>query len=201
MGKNVYCWDMRARVTCLGSKNSDGELVDACLKCYASKGFYNMPNVANTRKQNEEVWRRPEWVEEVVDFIKAKNIRHFRWFSSGDCKWFELLLKIKEVMERTQKTFDYEGCSHWLPTRMYKFDKFKEVLDEMKKLPNVSVRYSSDSINGEYTLGLHGSTILQDTKINDPYVYVCPATLNHGSCGDCKECWNKDKELIAYKLH
>jgi len=43
-----------------------------------------------------------------------------------------------------------------LPTRMHKFPKFAHVFSQMEALPNVKVRFSSDSIQGEYIEGLHG---------------------------------------------
>jgi hypothetical protein len=106
----------------------------------------------------------------------------------------KLAEKIYEVMRLTP------WCNHWLPTRMHKFDLFKIILDKMNELPNVVVRFSSDSIQGEYIKDLHGSVIFPE-GFKDPYVYQCPSTLKHSKCDGCRECWNKDQKVIGYLQH
>jgi hypothetical protein len=71
--------------------------------------------------------------------------RYFRWFDSGDVYSIDLAEKILAVMQATP------WVKHWIPTRMAKFAKFKKVLSQMESLPNVKVRFSSDSVTGEHT--------------------------------------------------
>jgi len=94
-----------------------------------------------------------DWVNDMVNELDQD--RFFRWFDSGDMYSLALAEKILEVMRLTP------WCKHWLPTRMYKFPKFALVLREMQSLDNVMVRFSSDSVIGEYIPGLHGSVIVQ----------------------------------------
>ena len=142
------------------------------------------------------------------------NHRYFRWFDSGDMYHIKLAEKIYQVMKRTQ------WVKHWLPTRQYKFSKFKDVIERMNQLDNVVVRLSSDSVQGKKvnfsTWRLNSiktsSTILpKDTddvfssdhtgvKIDKSHV-VCRAYENDGKCGSCRECWNKDTHTIAYVAH
>ena len=121
-------WSLEALDTCPASM-SEGELVDACKGCYATTGFYAMPNVKEPRAHNKVDWQASDWTDVMV--AELDNDRYFRWFDSGDVYHIGLANKILEVMQRTP------WCNHWLPTRMHKFDKFVPVLDAMNALSNV----------------------------------------------------------------
>ena len=90
-------------------------------------------------------------------------------------------------------------CKHWLPTKSYKIPKIKVWLEKMQKLPNVMVRYSSDSTLGKYTKE-HGSTVIPsiDYATN---AFVCTAPTNNGKCGTCRTCWDKSVPVVAYIAH
>ena len=130
-------WSLQAVETCPGAVGADGALVPACSGCYATAGCYNFPDTKKVRADNKAQWTADSF---VGDFIAAlKKQKHFRWFDSGDMYALGLAEKMYEVMKSTPDT------KHWLPTRMYKFKKFADILNKMKALPNVSVRYSSRS--------------------------------------------------------
>ena len=184
-------WSLEAITTCPASIGEDGELVDACKGCYATTGFYLMPDAKNLRDYNRQDWRREEWVADMI--AEIRNQKYFRWFDSGDVAWTKLAEKIYEVCLNTP------DCKHWLPTRMYKFDKFVPILDKIDALPNVNVRFSSDSIVGWYNKK-HGSTIIpHDNFLID--AVICEAYTRGGKCGDCRACWDKEIPLIAYVAH
>lgn len=191
----IRSWSLQAIDTCPGSIASPGVLVDACKGCYATTGNYNYPNVKAPRIHNREDWQRIEWCDDMVR--ELENDRFFRWFDSGDAYNLALAEKILEVMQRTP------WCKHWLPTRMYKFPKFRHVFDSMRALDNVSVRFSSDSIVGEYIDGLHGSVIgpSADTYAERDGSALCRAYEHGGKCNGCRACWNKDIPLICYPAH
>jgi hypothetical protein len=90
---------------------------------------------------------------------------------------------------------------HWLPTRAYKLARIRTVLERIKQLPNVAVRYSSDSINGDYTVGLHGSTIVRSQAEAPAEVFVCEAYTRGGKCGDCSACYDVAVSVIGYVAH
>jgi hypothetical protein len=121
--------------------------------------------------------------------------RYFRWFDSGDMYTLGLAEKILEVMTLTP------WCKHWLPTRMHKFPKFSLVLQAMQALPNVSVRFSSDSVQGEFIEGLHGSVIVPDSETLPDGVSLCRAYEHEGKCSGCRACWDKAVDVIAYPAH
>jgi hypothetical protein len=191
----IRSWSLEAIDTCPGSIASPGVLVDACKGCYATTGNYNYPNVKAPRLFNRNDWQREPWADDMV--AELERDRYFRWFDSGDVYHLGLAEKILEVMQRTP------WCKHWLPTRMHKFPKFRMVFDAMKSLNNVMVRFSSDSVTGEYIPGLHGSVIGPDAASYRDAAgsSLCRAYEHEGKCSGCRACWNKDIPLIAYPAH
>ena len=188
----IKSFSLNALETCAGSRKPNGELVDACSGCYATQGNYRYPNVKEPRNFNKRDWQRDSWVDDMVKLLD--NERYFRWFDSGDIYSVKLAWKIYKVMELTP------WVKHWLPTRMYKFSKFLPVFDMMKRLPNVMVRFSSDSIVGEFD-SVHGSTIIPANMKTPLGVEKCQAFMNNGKCNNCRKCWSKDIPVIAYVAH
>ena len=187
-------WSLQALDTCPASKKPDGELVDACKGCYATTGFYAMGSVKAPREHNREDWKHSDWVDVMA--AELDNDRYFRWFDSGDLYSLALAEKVLEVMRRTP------WCNHWLPTRMHKFEKFRPVLAEMEKLPNVVVRLSSDSVTGETVQGAAtSSTIIPTVSHSLPSMSVCEAYERGGKCATCRLCWSKDVAVVAYPAH
>ena len=86
-------------------------------------------------------------------------------------------------------------------TRMHKFAKFQDVISRMDALPNVSVRFSSDSVTGEFVSGLHGSVIVPTSDNLPSGVSLCEAYQNDGKCNGCRKCWDKSIPVIAYVAH
>jgi len=189
----IRSWSLQALDTCPGSIAAPGELVDACKGCYATQGNYRFENVKAPRRHNKEDWQRLSWSDDMV--TELNKDRFFRWFDSGDMYTLALAEKILEVMKRTP------WVSHWLPTRMYKFPKFRQVLADMQALPNVSVRFSSDSITGDYTKKLHGSVIVPTAADIKPGMTLCRAYENEGKCSGCRACYDKKVKVIAYPAH
>ena len=187
----IMSWSLQAIDTCPGSSDGNGGLVPACQGCYATTGNYRFANVKKPREFNREDWKRDSWVNEMVEALE--NSRYFRWFDSGDMYDLKLAEKIRKVMLHTP------WVSHWLPTRMHKFPKFKRVISEMELLSNVVVRFSSDSVNGEIIQGQTTSTIFSDTV---PVGAVeCQAYQHDGKCNGCRACYDKAVPVIAYKAH
>lgn len=189
----IKSWSLQARTTCPGSIGNDGELVPACSGCYAAVGFYSYPKAKAVREANREAWQHPDWVAGMS--LAMNNDRYFRWFDSGDMYALDLAEKIYQVMVKTP------GTMHWLPTRMHKFPKFKAIIDKMMALPNVMVRPSSDAIDGTYTPGVHGSTIIQTPDDAPAGVTPCLAYEHGGKCNGCRSCWDKSVAVIAYSGH
>jgi len=183
----IKSWSLQAGTTCPGSIEAA-----ACEYCYAKAGNYHFDAVKSVRAFNGIDWKRKEWVNEMIALLD--DSRYFRWLDSGDIYALELAKKVYQVMKATPH------CKHWLPTRMHKFTKFMPILNKMKALDNVMVRFSSDSIDGSYTDGLHGSVIVPHSTF--PIAgKVCEAYQHEGKCSGCRNCWDKSIPLIAYPLH
>jgi hypothetical protein len=191
----IRSWSLQALDTCPGSIESPGVLVDACKGCYATTGNYVFANVKAPREFNRTDWQRLDWCDDMVQELQRDE--YFRWLDSGDLYSLALAEKVLEVMQRTP------WVKHWLPTRMHKFPKFKIVLEQMKALANVSVRFSADSVNGEYIPGLHGSVIgpSAETFQAHPGASLCQAYEHEGKCSGCRACWDKSIDLICYPAH
>ena len=187
----ILSWSLQALDTCPGSRSDDGGLVPACQGCYATTGNYRFANVKKPREFNREDWQRDNWVSDMVQALDSS--RYFRWFDSGDMYDIRLAEKILQVMALTPH------CKHWLPTRMHKFAKFREVIASMQTLDNVVVRFSSDSVTGEVIEGLNTSTIFSDTVPNG--AVECKAYQHEGKCNGCRACYDKSVSVIAYKAH
>jgi hypothetical protein len=84
---------------------------------------------------------------------------------------------------------------------MHKFPKFRNVLTTMQSLENVMVRFSSDSVTGQYVDGLHGSVIVPTSDDATDKMALCRAYENGGKCSGCRACWDKSVPLIAYAAH
>lgn len=190
---SIRSWSLQAGDTCPGSFTPLGELVDACHSCYAKLGNYHLPSVKNVRAVNHAEWQLDDWVDNMV--LQLEQDLYFRWFDSGDMYKLRLARKILEIMRRTP------WCRHWLPTRMAKFEPFKELVEQMRALPNVVVRFSSDSVIGEYTPGVHGSTIVPRGWEPPEGVQLCNAPANKGKCNGCRACWDPEVAVIGYVGH
>jgi hypothetical protein len=83
---------------------------------------------------------------------------------------------------------------------MGKFAKFQRILSAMESLTNVKVRFSSDSIVGEFDTR-HGSTIFPTIAHVTESVKPCLAYENEGKCSGCRSCWDKSVPVIGYIAH
>ena len=189
----TYSWSLQAIETCPGSVGPDGQLVPACSGCYATQGCYNFPDTKKVRFDNKQDAKRAGWVADMVKALSKQ--KHFRWFDSGDMYSLELAEKMLAIMTATPNT------KHWLPTRMAKFPKFQDIIAKMQALDNVMVRFSSDAVDGSFTAGVHGSTIIPEGAPVPAGVTVCTAPKQNGKCLDCRACYDKQVPVIGYIAH
>ena len=190
---NSRSWSLEAFETCPASTDSKGELVPACKGCYAVGGNYRFKNVKNARAHNKKDWKRGEWVADMIEELDSD--RYFRWFDSGDMYSLKLAYKMLEICKATPWT------KHWIPTRMHKFPKFKEVIDLLNALDNVVVRLSSDGVNGEIVQEAQYSSTIIPFINSVTMATVCNAPLQDGKCKKCRACWDKSVKVIAYAGH
>lgn len=184
-------WSLPAGSTCPGSRDKTGEVIPVCKACYAKTGNYTYPVPRAAREFNRKDWKRDTWVEEMIKELSMDS--YFRWFDSGDVYHPKLAEKILMVIKGTP------DVKHWIPTRSHTVPKIRAILELINLEPNAVVRYSSDSITGEFDHE-HGSTVIP--FIDWPTTAsVCPSSLQEGKCGTCRKCWDKLTPVIAYVGH
>ena len=190
-------WSLPAWETCPGARNEDGTPVDACTRCYALTGAYTWPTTIKAREHNLKDWKRSGWVADLVAAINRQRVPYFRWFDSGDCYSPMLARKIGEVCKATP------SVKHWIPSRSHKVPAIRAELDRVGRLPNVVVRWSSDSTSaGRLRFG-RNSTILQTSEDFKPAkgYSLCRAGERGGECQSCRACWSKEIKTVAYVAH
>ncbi len=187
----IRSWSLPAMETCPGAVSNDGNLVAVCQGCYARSGHYRFKNVADIRAFNMVDWQKPDWVDRMVKTLD--NDRYFRWFDSGDIYSSKLAQKILDVCTQTPWT------KHWLPTRSYKIETIRPVLEKITQLDNVAVRYSSDSIDGQFD-AINGSTVIPYQSALPEGAVLCSA-YETSRCDLCRDCWDKSIAVIAYVAH
>lgn len=181
--------------TCIGRLDANGKIKEVCKSCYAMKGSYLWRTAKALRKHNlNETLNNLEGFKiDMVKLLNGEKSEYFRWFDSGDIYDNDLLFSIYEICKNTP------SINHWIPT------KARELLDQdlwakLESLNNVTIRYSSPSINGYYQ-SIHGSTVIQKgQEVDETKVFKCPVVDERKKCDDCRACWNSDK-VIAYTYH
>jgi hypothetical protein len=191
---NAKSWSLNAGETCPGSIDPiTKQPLPVCSGCYAKGGNYRFPNVKSGRDFNRNDWKRADFVSDMVAALKTE--RYFRWFDSGDIYHPALAFKIMLIIEKTP------WISHWLVTKSYTIPKIRAILDRIALLPNVALRYSSPSIMGEFTPGLHGCTVIPYFDYPTIADIICEAYNRGGKCGDCFACYDKSVNVVAYVAH
>lgn len=184
----ISSWSTPAGTTCPGAKHAE-----VCKGCYAKGGNYRFQNVKEPREHNSQIWKHEDF---IFEFIKElDNHRYFRWFDSGDIVSVSQALKILSICQLTP------WVKHWIPTRSYKIPAIKAILEELNKLPNVVVRYSSDSYNEDTTPEdtRNKSMVITNECYNTDF--LCMATTTKGTCSGCRACWDKSIHCISYMIH
>ena len=189
-------WSLPAWETCPGARDDNGKPVDACGGCYALTGAYQFPGTIASREHNLADWKHSDWVAVMV--ASMKRAKFFRWFDSGDAYSVDLIRKIHEVVKLTPHV------QHWLPTRSYKVAKLWQALEAIDAEPNCVVRCSSDSIDGERLSGYSNDSVILGSAedfIPEKGYSLCRAYTRGGKCGDCRACWSKAVQTVAYPKH
>jgi hypothetical protein len=166
-----------------------------CSKCYALKGFYNMPNVRNALQKRFNSINKPEWVDAMTIAIAGKETSgYFRWHDSGDIQSVEHLRKICQI------AINLPSIKFWLPTREYSFvTQYKKQFGDIPS--NLTIRLSSLMINGNAPTGIAKILGLTTSGVSKDNSFTCPASNQDNKCLSCRACWDKSVKNVSYKLH
>ena len=165
-----------------------------CSGCYAMKGNYLYPSVAQGLKKRFNAFDHPRFTEAMSYMINhySKQSGYFRWFDSGDLADMEMLKKIITVCKNTPK------IKHWLPTREVKI--IKDYLKIYKEFPkNLIVRVSATMIDGKPSKSFRWTSSVHYKK--KPIGHDCPSRFQDNKCMDCRACWNRKVKNVSYHKH
>lgn len=165
-----------------------------CSDCYACKGMYRFKNVQTALQSRLEAISHPDWVDAMVTLIGSDE--YFRWHDSGDIQSTDHLLKIIAVCNMTPST------KHWLPTK--ERSMVTEVANMVKLPSNLTIRISAPLVNSKALTnkrGLLSSRSIKAGMVVEATTHICPAPKQDGKCEDCRACWDRNIEDVAYLMH
>ena len=155
-----------------------------CEGCYALKGCYVFKVVQDAQYRRLASLQSPLWVGAMALLINSKKSKVFRWHDSGDVQDEAHLLKIFAVCKLTPTV------KHWMPTREAWTKSFLPLCPD-----NLVIRFSMPMVDQPAT----GTWTNTSTVVTSGA--TCPAPQQGGKCLDCRACWDKDVENIAYGKH
>jgi hypothetical protein len=170
-----------------------------CANCYALKGFYKLygKTIKPSQYKRFESIENPLWTEAMVTLIASTKNKWFRWHDSGDLQSVEHLAKIVDVAKRLPDVL------FWLPTREYAI--VRDWTSQNGAFPDNLVVRLSAHMKGQTTdhleaYGLPTSRVYT-TDTFDGIGTECVARYQQNACGDCRKCWDKSVQTIAYHEH
>ena len=166
-----------------------------CEMCYALKRSYTWRSTIQAMDKRYKSLSHPLWAESIAFLIKATGNPFFRWHDSGDLQSVEHLKKIAFVARLCPK------ISFWLPTREPGI--VGDYLEQGEIIPkNLTIRLSGFMVDAPPPLKLAERLgIVSSIVTTDPKLRTCLAPTQGGKCLDCRKCWDKREEVIAYEAH
>lgn len=164
-----------------------------CSKCYACKGRYRFPNVADAmQRRYDRILENPStWAGYMAALLDRKSRgdkQFFRWHDSGDLINQAHLDAIIWIARQLPHIY------FWLPTKEYGLVRRNRA--EIDSVPNLAVRVSAPVI---------GQVLPNDgmprSSVGAGIGKLCHAQERDGKCGECRACWNKHVPNVDYPLH
>jgi hypothetical protein len=200
-------WSMPAGESCPWALYGENTI---CGDCYAQKGRYMMPNVANAQSVRFEWARRcmrtPAGVDEFVSTLtyaidEVRNT-YFRGHDAGD------FFSPAYVRAWARICANLPMVTFWFPTRTWRVLSMKTLSDatrnawalalsELASLPNVRLRPSALFFNAPAPRipGMAAGTTARDEGFN------CPAATQGNICGTCRVCFDEPTTEVSYHRH
>jgi len=170
-----------------------------CSSCYAQKGRYIFENVVACHARRFASLNRKLWIDAMTFLISKQcaKMPFFRWHDSGDIQSVAHLLRIAKVCEATP------SVKHWIPTREYKI--VSDYISAGYLIPeNLQIRLSIHKVDNFRLPEIKGAKVtfssVSDKKSAPEFAEKCPAPLQDGECGNCRNCW-ESVLLVDYHIH
>lgn len=165
-----------------------------CASCYARKGRYKFPNVADAMEKRYQILLADvsAWAGNMAALISKRSgggkHQYFRWHDSGDLHGQAHLDAIIWIA----KLLPY--MRFWLPTKEYSLVRAN--VSNITNAPNLTVRVSAPKVNQVLKHELPTSSVGANEG------YRCMAYSHPGNkCGSCRACWDKEVNNVDYRLH
>lgn len=157
-----------------------------CSGCYALKGRYKFSKVQEKLEKRYRGLFNELWTPAMAYLIAWHCNRYFRFFDSGDLQGENHLRNIVRIAEAVP------DVQMWLPTR-----EIETVRTVGEFPPNLTVRVSGHHIDGEAPAWPTTSVVSRGPGKG----YACPSKSQGNRCGDCRACWDREINSVAYRLH
>jgi hypothetical protein len=215
LGKAIYSFSVPAVATCPGR-------TDRCSRdCYATRGFFRMPNVAAAHAANLRAARRPDFARRMTRAIDDAMARVVRVHVAGD---FFAPAYVASWIEVARKS---PGCLFYAYTRSWRVPWLLAPLLDLADLPNVQLWFSTDGETGPAPIapGVRTAHLVTDafdeamTPAGTDLVFrerrhelvrqgqvkriagarVCPVEQGAGmqervTCSSCRICWRPPRD-------
>lgn len=167
-----------------------------CASCYATKGRYRFPNVAEAMERRYRILMGDvsRWAANMVLLLDKKSrgkLQYFRWHDSGDVQNQAHLDAIVWIAKQLPH------IRFWLPTKEYKLVADNvDVLADDPNLQNLVVRISNPGVRKH-----SAHPRLPTSSVGAKVGYECPARLQNNKCETCRACWARCVPNVDYELH
>ena len=183
MGR-VINFSLPAGKTCPGSS-------DWCKKfCYAKKNTFMFPGVQTKYKENLEISRTEMFVKKILEELGKNKTPLVRIHVSGDFYSVSYIDKWKKIVKES------EDKKFFATTRSWCVPKLRDSLEELRELPNIALKASTDSTLSNPPRGWAEMGV---DKTNNPDGKLCGYQAKKLKCSECKSCWGKETSTIMKK--
>jgi hypothetical protein len=136
LSEQVHHFDLPASVTCPGKSR-------LCYRrCYARRGRFAFPQIAERLKYCYEQSKLDDFVSRMVDELYRKGVLLMRWHVAGDIYSPGYARKIVDVVEQSPH------ATFWMYSRSWRVPTILPILHELSALPNMKLWLSADAETG-----------------------------------------------------
>lgn len=191
---NGYSWDLPPNISCPVQS-------EICRLCYAKKGHFVRPAAKDLRYHNFHALVDKgygNWILWILEELDKRNIKYFRWHSSGDVFCKQYLDAIYTVCR------SLPSIKFWMPSHNYPI--FEERPPKNLQVHLSCMQGTTQERNCKKHKGTRIKLAYMYTEKPPRRTYVCPCSgkdpARPKNCdeADCRRCWNKDAS-VAFHYH
>jgi hypothetical protein len=182
MGK-VLNFSLPAGITCPGSS-------DWCRKfCYAKKGTMVFPTVKKAYEFNWAESKQDSFVTKILYELDKSSIELVRIHVAGDFYNTDYIDKWIKIIEGSIDKMFFAATKSWRDPKLI------DSLEQLKYLPNMSLKASTDDTTGAPP-GRWKEMGIEKTTSKGTF---CGYQTKGIQCSECQACWDKNLNIIMHK--